>query len=106
MFTGLGKEYYWVFRKYFIFLGFCDLFLASTGLLVVGGQPIKVAEHSDLRSDELLPYKQGMGCRELGKNTISIQNVHIGFAQVLRGGSFDTHSHVSFNSEINVLSLR
>ena len=31
------------------------------------GQPIKVTVHSDLRSDELLSYMQGMGCSELGK---------------------------------------
>ena len=36
----------------------------------VNGQPIRVTVHSDLSSDELLSYMQGMGCSELGKNTI------------------------------------
>ena len=31
---------------------------------------ITVTVHSDLRLDELLSYMQGMGCSELGKNTI------------------------------------
>ena len=33
----------------------------------VNGQPIRVTVHSDLRSDELLFYMQGMGCSELEK---------------------------------------
>ena len=33
----------------------------------VNGQPIRVTVHSDLRSDELLSYMQGMGCSELEK---------------------------------------
>ena len=32
------------------------------------GQPIRVTVHSDLRSDELLSYMQGMGCSVLKKN--------------------------------------
>ena len=32
-------------------------------------QPIRVTVHSDLRSDELLSYMQGMACSELGKDT-------------------------------------
>ena len=43
--------------------------LATIGC-TVNGQPIRVTVHSDLRSDELLSYMQGMGCSELGKNTI------------------------------------
>jgi len=40
----------------------------------VNGQPIIVTVHSDLRSDELLSYMQGMGCSELGKKTIFNMN--------------------------------
>ena len=33
------------------------------------GQPIRVTVHSDLRSDDLISYMQGMGCSK-GKNAI------------------------------------
>ena len=42
----------------------------ATICCTVNGQPIRVTVHSDLRSDELLSYMQGMGCSELEKNSI------------------------------------
>ena len=37
---------------------------------MVNGQSIRSTVHSDLISDELLSYMQGIGCNELGKHTI------------------------------------
>ena len=34
------------------------------------GQPIRVTVNSDLKSDELISYMQGMDCSKFGKNTV------------------------------------
>ena len=67
-----NKVTYRVFFKYCVFSQefsiFCDLSLAArTGLLLVVQ---KMTVHWDLRSDELISCKQGMGCSKFGKNTI------------------------------------
>ena len=39
-------------------------------------QPLRVTVHSNLRSDELLSYMQGMGCSELGKAQFLMNNMY------------------------------
>ena len=69
---------YWVFIKKCIFSFLknsqsCATFLRQHWTAIgwtENVQPIIVTVHSDLRSVELLSYTQGVGCSELGKNTI------------------------------------
>ena len=48
------------------------------------GQPIRVTVlHSDLRSDELLSYMQGMDCNKLGKTQFLMNTLYLDGVQII-----------------------
>ena len=54
------------------------------------GQPLRVTVHSDLRSDELFFYMQGMDCSELEKNIILNDHPVFKLASVLSTPYYDS----------------